>query len=65
MDIQLLPPAPDPKDWKKLGILDRCTCNEYAWTSHACPYAAEFSDDSTDDDCNCCPFCTQDCANDI
>ena len=43
----------------------RCTCNEYKWPSHRCPYAADVNDDLDDEYCNCCPWCEQICADDI
>jgi hypothetical protein len=45
---------------------DRCpTCRqEKAESSHTCPYAEEIGGDSTTL-CNCCSFCTGQCAMDI
>lgn len=32
-----------------------CTCLEFNWPIHPCPYDADINDDG-DDKCNCCPF---------
>ena len=44
-------------------IENRCTCDEHYWDSHTCPYHTEINDD--DSECNCCPYCEQQCADDI
>jgi len=46
------------------GIIEnRCTCDEHHWDSHPCPYQQEIN--GNDDGCNCCPYCEQQCADDI
>lgn len=64
-------PLPEPKNWKALNILGRCTCGkcskqppEYAWELHPCPYKSDINDDP-DTLCNCCPYCVSECAADI
>ena len=42
---------------------DRCTCNEYDWEEHECPYGVEINEDY--ELCVCCPFCEQNCADNI
>ena len=42
---------------------DRCTCDEYNWESHTCPFSVEIHDDY--DECNCCPYCEQNCWDNI
>lgn len=32
---------------------------------HSCPYACEIHDDCSDDHCNCCKSCTENCRDDI
>lgn len=45
-------------------IENRCTCDEYNWSSHPCPYRSDVGNDS-ESECNCCPYCTQQCLLDI
>jgi len=53
-----------PKDWEDLPeFKDRCTCKEYEWEENVCPYQDEINDKIYV--CNCCPFCHQQCADDI
>ena len=43
---------------------DKCTCSndlEY----HSCPYDEEINDNHDQENCNCCPYCTYECAMDI
>ena len=54
-----------PKDWEDSELFDdRCTCDEYDWPEQSCPYSEEINDDP-EDYCNCCPFCTQNCFDNI
>ena len=41
-----------------------CGCRDEAGDYHECPYAADV-DNNPDSECNCCPKCTQSCADDI
>ena len=45
---------------------DKCTCKEEedVDSNHICPYAADINDDF-DSQCNCCRYCTRQCAMDI
>ena len=40
-----------------------CTCDEHEHDYHECPFAVDVHDDDTE--CDCCPSCTQTCADDI
>jgi len=42
-----------------------CTCESEHHEEHPCPYNLEFSDGEDDTPCNCCPYCTGNCADDI
>ena len=44
-------------------IEDRCTCDEHEWDLHPCPYQQDIHGDNRE--CNCCPYCEQQCADDI
>lgn len=44
-------------------ILNRCTCSE-GYEEHSCPYQSDVNNDD-EFKCNCCPYCTQNCADDI
>lgn len=44
---------------------DKCNCSETKGEYHSCPYACEIDDDCSEDGCNCCDFCTQQCAENI
>lgn len=54
---------PEPKEITK-EITGKCTCNIYKWKKHHCPYQADVNNDE-DFKCHCCPFCTQNCADNI
>lgn len=43
--------------------LERCTCEEYEWEAHFCPYQEDVWDAFSE--CRCCPYCEQRCAEDI
>ena len=54
-----------PKGWEDSELFDdHCTCGEYDWPEQSCPYSEEINDDP-EDYCNCCPFCTQNCSDNI
>lgn len=40
-----------------------CTCDR-RYGLHSCPYKADVNDDS-ETECDCCPYCEQQCADDI
>jgi hypothetical protein len=40
-----------------------CKCGDEAGEDHPCPYSQEIHGD--DRECNCCEFCTQQCAMEI
>ena len=40
-----------------------CTCDEHEHDYHPCPFAVEVDGDETE--CNCCPSCTEECAQNI
>ncbi|RPJ40053.1 MAG: hypothetical protein EHM35_00155 [Planctomycetaceae bacterium] len=61
---QRKPEPPDSDDWGRLGINDRCTCNEYEWGAHSCPFEEEIND-NYEEGCCCCPYCTQECVWEI
>jgi hypothetical protein len=41
----------------------KCTCGDYN-ESHTCPFAEDIHGDS-ESLCNCCDYCTHECAMDI
>lgn len=41
-------------------LYESCTCDEYEWSGHACPYQEAINDDHTSL-CYCCLFCEQQC----
>lgn len=43
---------------------DKCTCKEGKCKPHTCPYQEEINDDYKTK-CTCCPYCTQQCIDDI
>lgn len=43
---------------------EKCTCKEQCYEEHPCPFAQEICDDH-EKRCNCCPYCTYQCAMDI
>jgi len=54
-----------PDNWEDIEELnDHCTCDEYEWEEQPCPYSEEINEDH-EDYCNCCPYCTQDCLDNI
>ena len=42
---------------------DQCTCDECEHDYHLCPFALEI--DGEEKECNCCPYCTEECAQSI
>jgi hypothetical protein len=51
-------------------VFDRCTCSEYDYEEHTCPYAEDiYNEDELPYEertkCNCCPYCETQCAHDI
>lgn len=45
-------------------MADYCTCNTEEIAEHTCPYAEEIGGDS-ESLCQCCEYCTEQCAMDI
>lgn len=43
---------------------EKCTCKEQYYECHSCPFKSDVNNDSTSS-CNCCPYCTRQCAEDI
>jgi hypothetical protein len=41
-----------------------CTCDEYEWEEQVCPFEADVNN-NPNATCNCCPYCTQICHDDI
>jgi len=39
----------------------KCTCDEDYVEDHTCPFAEEIDGDS-ETQCNCCDYCTEQCA---
>jgi len=53
-----------PDNWEDIKEFeDHCTCKEYDWLAQNCPYSLEINEEK--EECNCCPFCTQICHDDI
>ncbi len=46
------------------GLYESCTCDMDEWSGHTCPYEEDINDDH-DSVCHCCPFCEQQCYDDI
>lgn len=44
---------------------DKCTCEEFEWEPHPCPFQEDVWDNHDPEYCTCCPYCTQQCAWDI
>ena len=42
---------------------DQCTCDDEFHEYQSCPYSSEIHGEETE--CNCCPHCYQQCADDI
>jgi len=42
------------------SLSGHCTCLEFDWPIHPCPYDVDINEDSSDK-CNCCPYCSQQC----
>jgi hypothetical protein len=54
-----------PDNWEDIKEFeDRCTCDEYEWEEHNCPFSEEILDDP-EDYCTCCPYCAQECSYNI
>jgi hypothetical protein len=54
----------DPKESPKYGNEHRCTCEEFQYEEHTCPFSEEiYGDDKTL--CRCCPYCEYQCSMDI
>jgi len=49
----------------KKNIKDRCTCEEFYYEAHSCPYEADVNNDPNDEYCTCCPYCEQECSDNI
>lgn len=45
------------------GNKEYCTCADYEYEKHTCPFETEINDDYGE--CNCCPYCEQQCDEDI
>ena len=53
-----------PDNWEDIKEFeDHCTCKEYDWPLRDCPYAYEINEEEVE--CNCCPFCAQNCRDNI
>lgn len=48
----------------KIMAEERCTCSEEYIKEHTCPYQEDINNDS-ESTCNCCDYCTYQCAMDI
>jgi len=45
---------------------ERCTCDETEYEYHSCPFQVEINDADPDEDhCDCCPYCTTQCAMEV
>ena len=53
---------PDEEQWEELGLYDHCTCYIYNWET-ICPYDYEMYDEERE--CECCPFHSRGCFEDI
>ncbi len=42
----------------------QCTCDKYKWSDCICPYQAEVWNDHGLN-CNCCPYCEDQCLGNI
>ena len=61
--LGIMKPKP-PDNWEDIKEFeDRCTCDEYDWPTQNCPYELEINEEEIE--CNCCPFCTQECSDNI
>ncbi len=56
--------AKKKKALTKEDIFDRCTCKEKVYALHLCTYKEDVNDDN-ESECRCCPYCTQECCDDI
>ena len=55
-----------PENWEDIKELyDHCTCNEYEWEEQICEYSEIWQDSDTEDYCNCCPYCSQECSYNV
>jgi len=53
-----------PDNWEDMEEFeDRCTCDEYEWEEDVCPFSEEIHEEL--EYCTCCPYCRQECFNDI
>lgn len=43
---------------------DKCTCKEDSIEPHTCPFSEEIYNDGVTE-CNCCDYCTHQCAMDV
>lgn len=42
-----------------------CKCGAESEGYHSCPYASDIVDDDSEDHCNCCERCTDECMMEI
>jgi len=57
-------PPPLPEDFRELGIMTHCTCDEYDWPEEVCPFDEDVHNDPTSM-CKCCPYHRGECRWDI
>lgn len=38
-----------------------CTCAETEYDYHSCPFTVEVDGITNEEECNCCPVCTEEC----
>lgn len=55
-------PPPLEEEWKKLGLEERCSCNEYDWKT-TCPWDETIRGEIVE--CTCCPHCEYMCILEI
>lgn len=60
-DYALKLPPPSEEEYEALGIMDGCTCKEYAWEAEACPFAEEIWGKDLLLVCECCPWHRHEC----
>lgn len=49
---------------KSPNVEDKCRCGDDGIEAHTCPYAEEIGNDS-ETLCNCCDYCSYQCAMDV
>ena len=44
---------------------EECTCDDHEYDFHPCPFTEDIDGETIEDECNCCPECTEQCAQSI